>query len=151
MVSICQMCPGAMHFFIGCNLVKAVFDKSHMPNAGFINSTLERALFRETQLNDVYFKQTSVYNINFTGAFLVRANFLDADVVQSIDFTNTDLSYAQFTENQFQGKRIGTSPHNFSHALLPNRSFGSIDSNRNLLKNGDAEMQVSSLERYLIK
>lgn len=138
-------------FFVDCSLIRAVFDQSHMNDARFINSTVEWASFRETLLDNVHFIRTSVLSINFTDASLTGANFLDADVVQNIDFTNADLSYARFTENQFQGKRIGNLPHHFHHAHLPNGSFGPVNSSQNLVKNGDAETQVSSLEIYLIK
>ncbi len=133
--------------FVDCRLIRATFDHSRMHNACFINSTLESASFRETRLDNVNFIRTSVFSINFTSASLVRANFLEADVVQGIDFTNADLSHARFTESQFQGKRIGHLPHNFRHALLPNGSFGPVNASENLIKNGDAETQVSALRR----
>ena len=128
--------------FIDCTLNRAIFDQSHMINARFINSSVERASFRETLMNNVHFVRTSVFNVNFTGASLVQGNFLEANIVQTIDFTNADLLNAHLTHNQFNGIRISIQPNKFDNARLPNGSFGPVNSTKNLIKNGDAEMQV---------
>ena len=129
--------------FVKCNLIEAVFNQSHMDNAQFIQSFLERASFPEVQLDNALFRQTSVLSINFTGASLVGANFLDAELVQGIDFSNTDLLGARFTDEQFRGQRVKVFAHYFRHSRLPNGSFGVVNPTRNLLKNGDAESEVS--------
>ncbi|CAF2609987.1 unnamed protein product [Rotaria sp. Silwood2] len=128
--------------FVECDLKNATFDQSVMNNARFIRSTLESASLAETVLNNTDFTGTTVIFANFTGAFLVGANFLNAEVVQGITFTNSDLFQAHFTEDQFKGQRATTSSHTFNHARLPNGTFGPIDAKKNLIQNGDAEWNV---------
>ncbi|UJR19876.1 hypothetical protein I4U23_023009 [Adineta vaga] len=133
--------------FLKCHLYKAVFTQSYMTNASFIDSSLDSASFAESVLDNVQFVRTKAFNINFTSASLVQANFLDATFVQGNDFTNADLFQARFTKDQFEGRRVSTTPHTFSYARLPNGSFGDLNPQRNLLTNGDAERECSTRRR----
>ncbi|CAF1689289.1 unnamed protein product, partial [Adineta ricciae] len=116
-----------------------------MNNTQFIRSKLNSASFAEAVLNYTNFKGSEIIQANFTGAHLVGANFLDAEVVQGNIFINTDLFEARFTKAQFQGQRITTVPHRFDHARLPNGTFGPINANKSLIRNGDAEWNVYEL------
>ncbi|CAF1157953.1 unnamed protein product [Rotaria sp. Silwood1] len=136
--------------FVDCHLKNATFDRSVMNNARFIRSTLESASLGETVLNNTDFTGTTIIFANFTGAFLIGANFLSAEVVQGLTFTNSDLFEAHFTEEQFQGQRATMLAHNFSHARLPNGTFGPIDAKKNLIQNGDAERNVKTRVTQII-
>ena len=127
----------------GADLTNAIFNRYHMNNAQFINSTLKLAVFAGAALDNSYFIRTTLVRANFSGTSLVRANFLSAEVVQGIDFTNADLLYARFTESQLRGQRATVVPHDFRHAQLPNGSFGPIDSKVNLVQNGDLETLIN--------
>ena len=116
-----------------CRLNSANFDQADLHHARFINCTLDHASFVHANLEQSEFISTSVRNVSFTSASLIQANFLGADVVQGNHFINADLYQANFTADQFEGKKFSTIPHDFQHARYPNGSFGSIDSNKNLL------------------
>jgi uncharacterized protein YjbI with pentapeptide repeats len=128
--------------FINCRLISAYFYQSYLFNAQFINSTLQNASFIETNLDNSQFIKTILLNVDFTGASLVQANFLQADLVQGNNFTNADLYQASLTKEQLEGEKISIIEHDFSRARYPDGSFKSLNSNENLIFNGNAEMEV---------
>jgi len=131
--------------FINCRLTYAILDHAYLINARFINSTLQNASLIEANLDKSHFIQTIVMNTNFNGASLIQANFLQADFVQANNFTNADLYQAKLTNDQWEGKAISILKHDFHHARFPNGSFGLLNSEENLVLNGDAEIEVDNI------
>ncbi|CAF3715550.1 unnamed protein product [Adineta steineri] len=127
--------------FINCRLTFAILDRAYLINAKFINSTLQYASLIDVNLDNSHFIKTIIMNTNFNGASFIQADFLQADIVQGNNFTNTDLYQAKFTNNQWEGKYINIIKHDFSNARLPNGTFQLINSEKNLIKNGNAEME----------
>ncbi|CAF1077067.1 unnamed protein product [Rotaria sordida] len=147
------ICPHDFHYFylpgvlwsnaifINCHLTFANLNHAYLINARFINSTLRNASLIETKLDKSYFIQTIIMNVNFHGASLIQADFLQADIVQGNNFTNADLYHAKLTNDQLEGKKISIIKHDFYHARFPNGSFGLLNSEENLISNGNAEME----------
>ncbi|CAF3460714.1 unnamed protein product [Rotaria sp. Silwood1] len=147
------ICPHDFHYlhlpgvlwsngkFINCHLTFANLNNAYLINAQFINSTLQNASLIETKLDKSYFIQTIIMNVNFNQASLIQADFLQADVVQGNNFTNADLYQAKLTDDQLEGKKISIIKHDFFHARFPNGSFGLLNSEENLISNGNAEME----------
>ncbi|CAF3798640.1 unnamed protein product, partial [Adineta steineri] len=127
--------------FINCRLTFAILDRAYLINAKFINSTLQYTSLIDVNLDNSHFIKTIIMNTNFNGASLIQADFLQADIVQGNNFTNTDLYQAKFTYNQWEGKYINIIKHDFSNARLPNGTFQLINSEKNLIRNGNAEME----------
>jgi len=135
--------------FINCRLTSANFTQAYLLNARFINSTLNNALFIATNLDNSQFIQTIILNVDFHGASLIQADFLQADSVQGNKFTNADLYQAKLTNEQLKGKKLSIIKHDFNHGRYPNGSFELLNSNENLVLNGNAEMaEVKNLFHY---
>ncbi|CAF2518299.1 unnamed protein product [Rotaria sp. Silwood2] len=147
------ICPHDFHYFhlpgvlwsnakfINCRLTFANLNHAYLINARFINSTLQYASLIEAKLDKSYFIHAIIMNVNFNGASLIQADFLQADIVQGNNFTNADLYQAKLTDDQLQGKKISMIKHDFCRARFPNGSFGFVNSEENLISNGNAELE----------
>ena len=123
---------------INCHLKSANFNRANLRHVQFINCTLTNASFVDANLEHSQFIQTSVRNVDFTGASLIQANFISAKVVQGNHFINADLYQANFTEDQFDRRKLTV---DFRHARYPNGSF-ELDSNENVISNGNLDIKV---------
>ncbi|UJR30515.1 hypothetical protein I4U23_018044 [Adineta vaga] len=109
-------------------------------NARFINSTLQNTSLIETNLEQSHFIQSIILQNDFNSACLRQADFLQAQIVQGNNFTNADLYQAKLTNEQFEGKKFTILKHDFRHARFPNGTFSLPNLSRNLIQNGNAEI-----------
>jgi uncharacterized protein YjbI with pentapeptide repeats len=129
---------------INCHLASTNFNHASLFNVQFINSTIYNASFIGTKLDRSRFIRTSIRYVDFSEASLIKADFLQAEMVQGNNFTNADLYQANLTNDQLEGRKFSVIAHDFSHARYPNGSFQSINFDKNLIHNGNAEMEVNN-------
>ncbi|CAF1067007.1 unnamed protein product [Adineta steineri] len=144
--------------FIDCTFTdKSEFYLSEMQNISFVGSIFKKDSklpdhhFDQVSLNYCDFRNVSMENTKFENSSLIYANFSDANLenvyfIKNTFLTNSDFyqskySWVHFTETVLAGSRIDLTNVLLSNVILPNGTW-SINYN-NILKNGDAETNVS--------
>ena len=108
------------------NMAHTIFEKCNCWRIDFSYANLAESIFWNANLKGAVFKNADLTKVNFTGANLRNA-----------DFTNTTI-----TNKQLQSAR------SIRNAKLPNGTLGRA---RNLIKNGDANCNTTSLHPWHVQ
>jgi uncharacterized protein YjbI with pentapeptide repeats len=126
-------------YFTDCTLINASFIKTQLWMADMSYAILDRANFTDADLSDTnfdgsklsgsIFDRSSTADASFYGTNLEATQWLDTNV-RGADSSQANLSSASITSDQL--RRAGKT----FNITLPD---GSLSSDTNLLRNGDAE------------
>jgi uncharacterized protein YjbI with pentapeptide repeats len=97
---------------------------------------MPHTIFKKCDSGKTDFSYANLKNSSFHSATLTEANFFLANL-ENVDFTNSTI-----TDNQLQ------SALSIRHAKLPN---GTIGKGRNLVKNGDANCNISLVNHWQVE
>jgi uncharacterized protein YjbI with pentapeptide repeats len=154
-------------FFINCNFINdSDFTGSAMSNITFQNSAflpssnsrikihmfdrvqMDYADFRHSTLSDVQFINANLSYSNFSFARLADITFTSNTLLIHSDWTHAQVEFInRFINTNLSGSILNVNQEGIKllyNVVLPNGTWA-IENDKNLLKNGDAEENVSFL------
>lgn len=135
--------------FRNCHFSSSNFDSSIFSESQFFNCSFRSSSFVKSKFDKSYFESSTIVQSSFNDASFVDVDLLRMNIVQGNNFTRVDFYRSKMTTDQLQGKYQSIIPHDFHQARFPNGSFNMIDNGKNLLINGNAELEVRKRGVYL--
>ncbi|CAF3855415.1 unnamed protein product [Rotaria magnacalcarata] len=142
--------------FLSAELHTINFAFVHIEYSNFSSTTLASTDFNEAQMSGTDLRRTTCVAARFDYANLSQSNFGGANVkrtsfhktdLTNVNFSDTNLYKSNFTETKITDSQL-KSTLSIQDALLPN---GTLAHDSNLIKNGQADCNISLLDSWKLQ